>query len=82
MKKGAAGDGKYLNVRQLPLRAPGQDALQEIYDATAESCRQTQALTQTEAGINSPQDVAPAETNLAPALTKDGGCSDFEPPGD
>lgn len=47
----------------------GQDALQQLYDATVKSYTDTLKLTQglVEIGINSPQDVAQAETNLRTA---------------
>lgn len=47
----------------------GQDALQQVYDATVKSYEETLKLTQSlvELGINSPQDVAQAQTNLRTA---------------
>lgn len=47
----------------------GQDALQQLYNKTVRSYEQTLELTQSlvETGINSPQDVAQAKTNLRTA---------------
>lgn len=47
----------------------GQDAVQQLYDETVKSYEETLKLTQSlvETGINSPQDVAQAETNLRSA---------------
>lgn len=47
----------------------GADALQQVYDSTVKSYEQTLELTRTlvETGIDSPQDVAQAETNLRAA---------------
>lgn len=47
----------------------GQDALQQLYDATVKSYQESLKLTQilVDTGINSPQDVAQAQTNLLAA---------------
>jgi NodT family efflux transporter outer membrane factor (OMF) lipoprotein len=57
------------SLAQYYFELRGQDALQEIYDATAASYRRTLDLTQAlaETGIDSPQDVASAEVNLRTA---------------
>jgi NodT family efflux transporter outer membrane factor (OMF) lipoprotein len=54
------------SLAQYYFELRGQDALQQIYDATVKSYQETLKLTQSlvETGINSPQDVAQAETNL------------------
>jgi NodT family efflux transporter outer membrane factor (OMF) lipoprotein len=55
----------------------GEDALQQLYDATVQSYQESLNLTHAlvETGINSPQDVAQAETNLRTAQANATGIS-------
>lgn len=57
------------SLAQFFFELRGQDALQQLYDQTVKSYEETLELTQSlvETGINSPQDVAQAETNLRSA---------------
>jgi NodT family efflux transporter outer membrane factor (OMF) lipoprotein len=57
------------SLAQFFFELRGQDALQQLYDQTVKSYEETLKLTQSlvETGINSPQDVAQAETNLQTA---------------
>jgi NodT family efflux transporter outer membrane factor (OMF) lipoprotein len=57
------------SLAQYYFELRGQDALQQIYDATSNSYRDTLKLTQAlfKAGIDSQEDVASAETNLRSA---------------
>jgi NodT family efflux transporter outer membrane factor (OMF) lipoprotein len=57
------------SLAQYYFELRGEDALQQVYDATVASYKQTLDLTEAlvEVGIDSPQDVASAETNLRTA---------------
>jgi NodT family efflux transporter outer membrane factor (OMF) lipoprotein len=57
------------SLAQYFYQLRGQDALQQLYNQTVESYQNTFKLTQAlvETGIDSPQDVAQAETNLRTA---------------
>lgn len=57
------------SLAQYYFEIRGQDSLQQVYDATTASYRQTLRLTQAlfKAGIDSQEDVASAETNLRSA---------------
>lgn len=57
------------SLAQYYFELRGQDALQQLYNETVKSYQQSLDLTKTlvETGINSPQDVAQAETNLRTA---------------
>ncbi len=57
------------SLAQFFFELRGQDALQQLYNETVKSYEETLKLTQSlvETGINSPQDVAQAETNLRTA---------------
>jgi NodT family efflux transporter outer membrane factor (OMF) lipoprotein len=57
------------SLAQYLFQLRGEDALEQLYQQTVKSYQQSLELTQTlvQTGINSPQDVAQAETNLRTA---------------